>query len=157
MLILHPRPLDFLPTAARVVVDTNVALDWLVFHDTRVLTLIAELRAGRLVWLACPAMRDELAQMLASRSLAHWAPDAAMALQQFDTLTHRVAEPRATLAKQARCTDPDDQVFVDLALEHGARWLLTHDRALLRLSRRTRARGVEIVTPMTWSRSLLPV
>jgi predicted nucleic acid-binding protein len=49
-----------------------------------------------------------------------------------------------------RCSDPDDQVFIDLAAEAGARWLLTHDRALLRLARRARALGVQIAQPQSW-------
>ena len=51
------------------------------------------------------------------------------------------------------CSDPDDQCFIDLALAQHARWLITHDRALLRLARRARAFGVEVLTPMLWRAS----
>jgi predicted nucleic acid-binding protein len=56
-----------------------------------------------------------------------------------------------------RCSDPDDQVFLELALAHGATWLLSHDRALLRLARRTRALGLHIVKPGDWQPGPGPV
>jgi predicted nucleic acid-binding protein len=46
-----------------------------------------------------------------------------------------------------RCTDTDDQKFVDLALDAGAQWLITRDRALLKLARRTLSMNLAIVTP----------
>jgi predicted nucleic acid-binding protein len=46
-----------------------------------------------------------------------------------------------------RCRDADDQVFIDLALVHRARWLLTRDKALLALARRARPLGTEILRP----------
>jgi hypothetical protein len=37
---------------------------------------------------------------------------------------------------------------VDLGLAQGARWLVTHDRALLRLARATRRQGLLVVKPL---------
>jgi predicted nucleic acid-binding protein len=50
-----------------------------------------------------------------------------------------------------RCTDPDDQMFVDLAHAAGARWLVSRDRAVLRLARRAAAFGIAITAPEGWS------
>ena len=47
-----------------VVLDTNVALDLLVFDDPSVLALRAALAGGHLRWLVLPGMRDELARVL---------------------------------------------------------------------------------------------
>lgn len=138
-----------MPAPASAVLDTNVVLDWLVFRDPRAAPLAAALQGRRLRWLACAAMREELAHMLAHERLARWAPDAAAALACFDALAELpVATPPPVLL---RCSDADDQIFVDLALAQGARWLLTHDRALLKLARRAAARGLAIVTPMRWA------
>ena len=40
------------------------------------------------------------------------------------------------------CKDPDDQQFIDLAVQHGA-ILLSKDQAVLRLRKRLMALGVE--------------
>lgn len=136
------------PPAA--VIDTNVLLDWLVFRDPRVAPLARALEARALRWLASPEMRDELAHMLTHASLVRWQPDCQRALAVFDALT--VASP-SPAPSRLHCSDPDDQCFIDLALGQRARWLITHDRALLRLARRARASGVEVLTPMLWRAS----
>jgi len=141
-------------TGPTVVLDTNVVLDWLVFHDARVAALTQALTAGRLRAIAAPPMRVELAHMLASARLLRWAPDAEAALRIYDE-TVRMWTTDATQgpwpAGRPRCSDQDDQVFIDLALAGRAQWLLTHDRALLRLARRMRAHGVAVLTPMVWA------
>jgi len=53
------------------------------------------------------------------------------------------------------CRDPDDQMFIDLAVEAKARWLISRDRAVLALAKRARAFGVEILTPEAWTRQYL--
>jgi predicted nucleic acid-binding protein len=49
-----------------------------------------------------------------------------------------------------RCSDPDDQIFIDAALAHHATWLVTRDRALLKLRRQALAQGLRIVQPAEW-------
>jgi hypothetical protein len=50
-----------------------------------------------------------------------------------------------------RCTDPDDQKFIDAAVAWGARWLVSRDRAVLKLRRRAaEAHGLLIVPPRAW-------
>jgi predicted nucleic acid-binding protein len=140
---------DEAPPAA--VLDTNVVLDWLVFRDARVEALTRAVTDGRLRWLACPRMRTELAHMLGHASLARWAPDAGAALARFDTLAALCSDPAPPRpAPGLHCSDPDDQVFVELALAHGARWLFTHDRALLKLARRAATHGLVIAAPQRW-------
>jgi predicted nucleic acid-binding protein len=138
----------------KVVLDTNVVLDWLVFCAPRVAALVNALAAGTLRAVATPAMRAELAHMLASRSLQRWAPDAGAALQAYDRSVQLLADDVVQgpgPPGRPRCTDADDQVFIDLALAARAQWLLSHDRALLRLSRRLRVHGVAVLTPMAWA------
>ncbi len=135
------------PSAPGVVLDTNVVLDWLVFRNPRVAPLAEALQSGGLRWLATPPMRDELAHMLGHQSLARWEPNAEQALTVFDGLvTVCSAAPPCRL----RCTDPDDQVFVDLAFAQRVVWLITHDRALLKLARRAREHGIAVLTPAAW-------
>ena len=139
-------PLDAPP---RITLDTNVVLDWLVFRNPAVLPLVAAIEADRVQWVACASMRNELARTLGYDNLVHWAPDRERALATFDAHARLLPHP-ATLPA-LRCNDPDDQVFLDLAVEAGARWLLSHDRALLRLARRARGLGVAVVQPRLWT------
>jgi putative PIN family toxin of toxin-antitoxin system len=129
------------------VLDTNVVLDWLVFRDARVVPLVSAIEGGRVQWLACASMRTELAHMLGHRTLSSWAPDRERALAVFDALTCLRVEPPPTRLK---CSDGDDQIFIDLAIASGARWLVTHDRALLKLARRARTLGLWVLAPSAW-------
>ena len=52
--------------------------------------------------------------------------------------------------QRLRCTDADDQMFIDLAVSHRARWLLSRDRAVLKLARRAAKQGVLIMPPEAW-------
>ena len=134
----------------QVVLDTNVVLDWLVFRDPRVRLLARRIQHGRLHWLASPKMRDELACVLARASLQRWAPDAEAALACFDTLATLHPNAATHPPHALRCTDPDDQAFIDLAVEHRVLWLVTRDRALLALARAARSQGVAVLTPERW-------
>ena len=50
-----------------------------------------------------------------------------------------------------RCTDPDDQKFLALAQDAAVDWLLTRDKALLRLNRRAKLAGFRVGSPADWS------
>jgi predicted nucleic acid-binding protein len=132
------------------VLDTNVVLDWLVFHDPRCASLAAALQLRRLTWVASAAMRDELAAVLPRPQFARWQPDCAEVLSNFDRFATPCAAPRAA-APALNCRDPDDQMFIDLACALRATWLFSRDRALLALARRARAWDVEITTPQDWA------
>lgn len=49
------------------------------------------------------------------------------------------------------CTDPDDQKFLELSLQAGADVLITKDKALLKLAKKTARKNMfAIMTPQTW-------
>ena len=133
-----------------LVMDPNLALDWLLFGNPRVAPLVHALQSGRLRWFSCTAMRDELARMLRHPSLSHWGHDADGALATHDALADLWPAPLVAPRDLPRCSDPDDQVFAELAVVAGARWLVSHDRALLRMARPLARRGVEVLTPARW-------
>ncbi len=129
-----------------VVIDTQVLLDWLVFADGRVARWVAAVTGGEVGWIACPAMRTEFVHMVAHPRFERWRPKSEQALSVFDQHAVMLAHPAASHPR-LRCRDADDQVFIDLALEHRACWLLTRDKALLALARRARPLGTEILKP----------
>jgi predicted nucleic acid-binding protein len=142
------------PSTPLLVLDTNVVLDWLVFRDPSCAPLADALTSGRVVWISTVAMLDELAHVLARGMLTAWQPDAdaiAEACRRWAQVIE--PQPRAAVCAQLRCTDPDDQKFIDLALQLGGdTCLLSRDRAVLKLARRAREAGVAIVTPEGWAR-----
>ena len=73
--------------ARPVVVDTNVALDLLIFSDPRTAPLRTLLTQGRLDWIATQVMRDELEQVLATRIVSRM--DFTAWMWQVAALTHR--------------------------------------------------------------------
>ena len=136
----------FPPTCAAgrevIVLDTNILLDLWVFRDPAVRPLEQALRARRLHWLATPAMRDELARVLnyphIAARIATGPGNAASVLRSFERYTQVVAAPTPA---GVRCADPDDQKFIDLAVQHQA-WLLSKDNAVLRMRKQLLTLGV---------------
>lgn len=125
-----------------IVLDTNIVLDLFIFSDPATHALRAALDSGHLRWIATPRMRDELERVLTYAHLvprmAFYAVSAADVLAQFDKLVHMVdAAPRAS----AVCKDPDDQVFIDLAVAHQV-MLLSKDKAVTSMRKRLLALGV---------------
>jgi predicted nucleic acid-binding protein len=135
-----------------VVLDTNVVLDWHLFRDPRARALFASLEAGALRWHVTKPMIGEL-EVVWSRSFAvRWAVNHS-ATELADVLswaTVCTAEGHRTPAG-LQCSDRSDQKFIDLAWHLQAPWLVTRDRALLKLANRARRfQGLNIVTPERW-------
>lgn len=130
----------------KIVFDTNVVLDLLVFDDPATPPLQQALDAGRLQWIATPAMREELARVLAYPHLvgrlSYYRLRADDVLAAFDRQVQVSAvAPRASII----CKDADDQKFIDLAVAHHAA-LLSKDHAVLKLRKRLALQGVPIAT-----------
>jgi len=140
-------------TGHATVLDTNVVLDLLVFGDKSTDALKQMLALGRLRWLATSAMRQELARVLAypqiERRLAEPGLAAQTVLNLFDRQSQAVpAAPRAPLT----CEDPDDQMFVDLAVANRC-LLISKDQAVLKLKRHLLSYGVQVTCaePSDWA------
>lgn len=145
----------------RLVLDTNIWLDWLVFDDPHIAPLRAAQAAGELrIFIDAPCT-EELRRVLAYRlRKAVLAPEVqAGALDRcLRVATSLVAEdPQAPVpaAPLPLCRDPDDQKFLDLAHSTGAALLLSKDRDLLGLASRARRSGLRILTPGDYARDSL--
>lgn len=130
--------------APRVVIDTNVLLDFWVFDDAVARPLRAAFDDGRVVALRSDACDAELADVLAR-------PRFALDAQRRATLLARWREKAEPIARVAAarfaCSDPGDQKFVDLAVCARADALVSKDHALLALHRRAARTGLKIVSP----------
>ena len=141
------QPLDTPPPPAEAVIDTNVLLDWLVFDDAAVAPLAEALRTGALHWVATEAMLNELRHVLNRPPLAMRRP---AALEETIASNCREVVSPPEFRHPLICTDPDDQKFIDLALHRRTRWLISRDRAVLKLSRRAQRVGVHVCQPGSW-------
>ena len=146
----------------RVVFDTNVVFDLLHFDDAVARPLLQALEAGRVrsvvtdatleEWqrvLGYPEFALDPAQQLALferyRSLSEAVPVAAVTgLPRKGTPIHFGLNPM--WSRMPRCSDPDDQKFIDLAAAAGAHALVSKDRAVLKLRRRC-VPAFRIMTP----------
>lgn len=137
--------------AARpTVLDTNVVLDWLVFGNPDGAALGRSIVDGALRWVATAAMRGELAHVIARGAFDDRHPDLAALWAAWER--HCIALPEPTPTRTTpRCTDPDDQKFIDLAASCAGALLISRDRAVLKLARRLRPFGVEVTTPAAWA------
>ncbi len=139
-----------------IILDTNVVLDWLVFEHPPGCAIGECIEAGQLRWIAAAPMHEELLDVLnrlrTQPDLRRWEHRLPQALDRVALSIQSVPEP-APLPHpmRMRCTDPDDQIFIDLALSRRTPWLITRDRALLKLARRARAHGVDVLTPEQWN------
>lgn len=135
-----------------VVLDTNVLLDWLVYRDPSCLALGSAIETGALRWLAAQEMRAEWDEVLARGVGAQRLPDVTALASCWKRFAKMLPAPLPhDRFHGCHCTDPDDQIFIDLALSAGARWLLSRDRAVLKAAPCARRRGLLIVTPSAWS------
>lgn len=139
----------------RIVLDTNVCLDLFVFRDPACAPLLDALQRGAIQAVTRQDCRDEWHRVLHYPGLPIDDRTRPALVAEFDALSHH-AVPAAPVAPAMsglpRCADPDDQKFLELALESGARWLLSKDKELLKLAAHAhRACQFAILRPQEWS------
>ena len=137
--------------APRVVLDTNVWLEWLVFDDPGIVPIRNAAGTGRIELYIDAVCEEELARVLArgfaKRTLDEKAQAACIA--QCRRLAKRIDTPlpQAERAQLPACKDPDDQKFLEAALAARAQFLVTKDRELLALARQRTRVPFRIMTP----------
>jgi len=140
-----------MPIAARLVLDTNAWLDWLVFSDPGIARVRAAQAAGRARIFLDAACEAELARVLAYERPG-WPLDANAQAAALAACRAATSAPEPALAHAPRrlpaCRDPDDQKFLELALAAGAQALLTKDKALLALEKK--GLPFRILAPADW-------
>ncbi len=138
------------PSPQRIVIDTNVCLDLFVFHDPRWADLLAAIESGAVEAITRADCRDEYNIVLHYPHLPLDEISRPVAAARFDALIKVVAPPESGVRLPV-CTDPDDQKFLELARDAGARTLITKDKALLKLARRLQKAGMfDVIVPEKW-------
>ncbi|WP_188379627.1 putative toxin-antitoxin system toxin component, PIN family [Oxalicibacterium faecigallinarum] len=137
----------------RIVIDTNVCLDLFVFQDPRWARLRARMEHRELEVVTREDCRQEWLFVLHYAHLKLDETRRASVTKMFDALIqcHPIPLPDPDVHKLPVCKDKDDQKFLECARDSKAAVLITKDKALLKLARKTRREGLfEIMTPETW-------
>ncbi|BAN23479.1 putative toxin-antitoxin system toxin component, PIN family [Caballeronia insecticola] len=123
--------------SVRVVLDSNVWIDILVFDDPATRPIHAALQARTLEALIDARCLNELTHVLDYPQFVRMDVDKTAALATVARLsTLVVASPPDDARPLPKCRDRDDQKFLELAHASGAAWLVSKDRAVLKLARR---------------------
>ncbi|MBB5403173.1 putative toxin-antitoxin system toxin component, PIN family [Paraburkholderia youngii] len=142
--------------ALRVVLDSNVWIDILVFDDPHTRPIAAALESGALTALIDARCLAELAYVLDYPQFAHRNVDKAAALAVVARLAQLFEPPAPPEPTEStdharplpQCKDRDDQKFLELAHAARADWLVSKDRAVLKLAKRiARDFGFRIAPP----------
>ena len=138
------------PEGLPCVIDTNVVLDLIFWHDPRSAWLGEALRAGKLFALRDADCLLELAEVLSRPQFLGSEEKALGAAREWCRRSVPADEEKVALAAAApavRCRDPLDQKFLDLAAGCGAVLLVSKDKLVLRAGRRMRSLGVAAADP----------
>jgi putative PIN family toxin of toxin-antitoxin system len=139
----------------RIVLDTNVCLDLFVFRDPLCSHLLAALSRGAVQAVTREDCRDEWRRVLHYPQLPVDDQLRPTVNDAFDALIQLLPPEASTVGDDTclpLCADPDDQKFLELAFASQARWLLSKDKELLKLDRRTSNTGLfSIRLPQLWS------
>lgn len=143
----------------RLVLDTNVVMALWHFRDPALARLRSHCESGEAVLLCRADSLDELRRVLAYRQFGVEPARQAEIHAGYVAASHCLPDPdealRATLATLPRCSDRDDQKFLEIAWAGEAGALLTRDKLLLKLARKAPFReALRIMTPESFERSL---
>lgn len=140
------------PGVSRIVLDTNVCLDLFVFHDPRWAALLAALQDGSVEAVTRADCRMEWLAVLEYPRLPLDPSSRISSAARFDALIRCVA-PTTIDRRLPLCSDADDQKFLEVARDAQARLLITKDKALLKLARKTAQAGLfAIILPEAWEK-----
>ena len=135
----------------RIVLDTNVCLDLFVFRDPRWQHLLSAMQQDQVECVTSSSCRMEWTLVLNYKKLALTEIQQQTLLAEFDSLIQITPDVEATI-KLPVCRDKDDQKFLVLAHVAQADFLITKDKALLKLARKTTRLGLfTIASPETWT------
>lgn len=130
--------------ALTIVLDTNVCLDLFAFRDPRWELIMAGLKNQSLLASTRVDCRDEWLAVLHYPHLPVTDLTRDGIVSTFDELiTVRSAEP--SNIRLPACSDKDDQKFLEFARDAKLDFLITKDKALLKLARKVQGLGLFII------------
>lgn len=138
----------------RLVLDTNVWLDWLIFDDPAIAPLRTAKNNGSIEIVIDDPCRTELVRVLGYPKFELDNEAQTNLLAQADQNCIRLdALSYPMLDRLPACKDPDDVKFQSLAYASAADWLISKDNALLTTRRKRNSVPVsyQTATPKQWA------
>lgn len=120
-----------------VILDTNVCLDLFVFHDARCHELKKMLETGIACAVTREDCRNEWIRVLEYATFSLSETARRKCISEYDALISCRDFHKKDYTVLPVCQDKDDQKFLELAYDANAGFLLTKDKALLKLSAKT--------------------
>lgn len=134
----------------RIVLDTNVCLDLFVFRDPRWQQLWAAMQEKTVACVTSASCRMEWTLVLNYEKLGIEEIQQKNLSAEFDALISVIPDQETVIALPV-CRDQDDQKFLVAAHTAQADFLITKDKALLKLARKTARMGLfQILSPENW-------
>ncbi len=128
----------------RVVLDTNIILSGVIFRGSN--PFRAAVRAfERGEVLSSSATRNELREVVRRQKFERYVP-LEQRIQEVEELIEDM-EPVLILEKLQICVEPKDDMFLELAVNGKADFIVTGDDDLLRLNP---FRGIAVITPAAY-------
>ncbi|MFN2444414.1 MAG: putative toxin-antitoxin system toxin component, PIN family [Vicinamibacterales bacterium] len=119
------------PPALRVVLDTNTVVSSILFPGGRLGWMRHGWTEGRMLPLVSAATARELIRVLAYPKFKLDEGDIQSVLAAYLPFTETIEATHEVGAARALCSDPDDQMFVDLGMAGRIEALVSGDGALL--------------------------
>ena len=129
----------------RLVLDTNVILDLLVFKDPSAEPIQLALDTQRVDAVRTAASLFELVDVIGRPTFKLSQEDQANIVQAWESRS-RLIENSTIEPAPFTCRDPDDQVFIDMAYSIRPAFLLSKDLRVLELGTIAQRYGVEITS-----------
>lgn len=139
-------------TVTFYILDTNIWLDWLIFHNDALDALKAAHQNKYFKIIYTVEMLFELTDVICRSQfkLTQQRQNEVLAeLKQLASLVETQSKPLHSI----RCKDKDDQIFIDTALAYGSAWLISKDKHLLTLRGKAAKKNLMIGTPLDWQRA----
>jgi putative PIN family toxin of toxin-antitoxin system len=128
----------------RLVLDTNVVIDWLVFDDAYLASFREQVRARNVEVITHGPALEELRRVLGYPGLRLSTERQAAVLGQYHAQVSFFEAAVELPDGFPRCRDADDDPFIQLAWRARADALVSRDKAVLKLAKRARKFGFQI-------------
>lgn len=135
----------------KLVLDTNVVIDWLVFDDPFLGAFREAVVRGEITIVTHAPALEELRRVLGYPALKLEATRQTMIFEQYRERTVMFATEEASVPEEMargfpRCKDADDAPFLALAWRSKADALVSRDNQVLALRRRTARFGFRVLS-----------